>query len=65
MPESKVYGPPPPAPKITEIVPTSRNQGVQWRYTRDKPAEDWFKPGFNASLWKEGLAGFGTTNTPD
>jgi hypothetical protein len=29
-----------------------------------KPAEDWTKPEFDASGWKEGPAGFGTEGTP-
>ena len=35
-----------------------------WRYATEKPGADWFKPGFNAAGWKEGVAGFGTEQTP-
>ncbi len=35
-----------------------------WRYTTDKPADNWFEPGFDISKWKEGVAGFGTAGTP-
>jgi hypothetical protein len=35
-----------------------------WRYITEKPDADWFKPGFNAAGWKEGVAGFGTEQTP-
>lgn len=35
-----------------------------WRYITEKPDADWFKPGFNATAWKEGVAGFGTEQTP-
>ena len=35
-----------------------------WKYTTDKPAEDWFKLGFDSFAWKEGVAGFGTAGTP-
>ncbi|HVM49548.1 MAG TPA: glycoside hydrolase family 2 TIM barrel-domain containing protein [Candidatus Acidoferrum sp.] len=35
-----------------------------WRYTTEKPDAAWFRPGFNASGWKEGAAGFGTDQTP-
>jgi hypothetical protein len=38
--------------------------GAPWRYTFEKPAPDWFKPEFNASSWKLGNSGFGTTGTP-
>jgi predicted amidohydrolase YtcJ len=51
-------------PQVKEIVPTSREKGLTWRYTLDKPAEDWFKPDFDDSKWKEGIGGFGTKGTP-
>ena len=35
-----------------------------WRYITQKPDADWFKSGFNATGWKEGVAGFGTEQTP-
>src|SRR5262249_1578973 len=35
-----------------------------WRYTFEKPADDWASPGFDDSNWKEGPAGFGTEGTP-
>jgi hypothetical protein len=35
-----------------------------WNYTTDKPATNWFQPGFDASAWGQGLAGFGTVGTP-
>jgi hypothetical protein len=37
---------------------------VNWKYTEEKPADDWFKPGFETSAWKEGAGGFGTVGTP-
>jgi len=37
---------------------------IKWRYSTDKPADDWFKPEFDYSAWKEGIGGFGTTGTP-
>ena len=33
------------------------------RYTFEKPADGWEKPGFDASEWKEGRGGFGTAGT--
>jgi len=57
----KMYLPP---PVLRTIVPTSQETGYTWRYTTGKPAEDWYKPGFDDSSWKAGLAGFGTTGTP-
>jgi len=37
---------------------------TKWKYTTDKPADDWFKPGFDAVVWKEGIGGFGKQGTP-
>ncbi len=54
----------PPPPVIKEVVPTSQQEGVNWRFTLDKPADDWVKPGFDDSSWKEGPGGFGTKGTP-
>jgi hypothetical protein len=54
----------PPRPKVTELVPTALTERVMWRFTLEKPADDWFKQGFDASAWKESRAGFGTKGTP-
>ena len=35
----------PPPPVIKEVVPTSQQKGVNWRFTLEKPAADWVKPG--------------------
>ena len=46
-------------------VTAARGQEVHtWRYTTETPAADWFKPGFDASGWKEGQSAFGTKGTP-
>jgi hypothetical protein len=45
--------------KTLSIVPTAEKEPVKWRYTLEKPADDWFKPGFDDSKWKEGMAPFG------
>jgi len=31
----------------------------EWSYTIEKPADDWFKPEFDASSWQKGYGGFG------
>ena len=54
----------PPEPKKVLLSPTSQDQPVTWRYTTDKPADDWSKPEFNDSAWKEAPGGFGTRQTP-
>ena len=40
-------------PKLTEVVPTSQQKQVEWRYTVEKPAGDWTKPAFDEpdSAW--------------
>ena len=47
-----------------EVVPTAQKAPVTWRYTLEKPADDWFQPAFNDSAWQEAPAGFGTKGTP-
>ena len=48
----------------TFLTPTSEKDGQTWRYTTSKPADEWFKPDFDATAWKEGKGGFGTEATP-
>lgn len=48
---------------IRKVVPTAEDSEVKWRYTNEKPPEEWMKPGFDDSGWKEGLAGFGQKET--
>ncbi|MCX7421924.1 MAG: hypothetical protein NT013_20585 [Planctomycetia bacterium] len=57
----KLYLPP---PKITTLVPTSEETAQMWRYTTDKPADDWQKFAFDDSGWKSGPGGFGDPTTP-
>src|SRR3954465_14491114 len=49
---------------MIEVVPTSQRQRVAWRYTFDRPADDWTRPGFDDGAWKQGPGGFGTGGTP-
>ena len=58
------WAPIPPLPKISTVVPAADTAPATWRYTTEKPAEDWAKPGFDDSAWKEGKSGFGTAGTP-
>jgi hypothetical protein len=57
----KLYLPP---PRVLSLVPTSEVQPHLWRYTEEKPQENWFEPAFDDSGWKEGPGGFGRKNTP-
>jgi hypothetical protein len=54
----------PPPPIVKALVPTSEEQGLEWRYTFEKPADGWFEPAFDDSGWKKGPGGFGTQGTP-
>jgi hypothetical protein len=54
----------PPPPIVKTIIPTSEEQGREWRYTFDKPLENWIRSEFSDSGWKNGLGGFGTKGTP-
>ena len=56
-----LYGPP---PTVESIVPTSKKNGHEWRYTTAKPGETWTRPDFDDSSWTLGQAGFGTKGTP-
>jgi hypothetical protein len=51
-------------PQSVVVVPTSKDQGLTWRFTVEKPANDWYKSAFDDSQWKEGAGGFGTEQTP-
>ncbi|MCX7872558.1 MAG: beta-galactosidase, partial [Verrucomicrobiae bacterium] len=54
----------PPPPEITYILPTSEKEQQMWRFTFEKPSDDWFKPDFDDSKWHTGAGGFGTKGTP-
>jgi hypothetical protein len=51
-------------PQVRVTVPTAQQDAINWRYTFDKPADDWFKASFDDSKWKQGPAGYGRQNTP-
>jgi hypothetical protein len=46
------------------ILPDALYGRPTWKYTTDKPADNWCQPDFDASSWKEGVGGFGTAGTP-
>ena len=46
------------------ILPDGFYGQTAWHYTFEKPADSWFKPGFDTSGWKEGNGGFGSAGTP-
>jgi hypothetical protein len=58
------WAPAPAPPRITEVVPTSQRRPMTWRYTFQRPDDEWSRPGFDDSHWKQGPGGFGTRGTP-
>ncbi len=58
------WAPLPTPPKTVEVVPTSEQEPITWRYAIQPPADNWFRPEFDASAWKTGPGGFGTQATP-
>ena len=58
------WAPLPESPKYTVVVPTAQTTPAQWRYTTQKPADNWTAPDFDASAWQEGLSSFATVGTP-
>jgi hypothetical protein len=51
-------------PQRTVLVPTAEKSPVPWRYTLEKPADDWFQPGFSDAAWTPGAAPFGREEPP-
>jgi hypothetical protein len=57
----KLYLPP---PRVEVVLATSQHSPQMWKTTGSKPADDWFKPGFDDSKWTSAGGGFGTKGTP-
>ena len=51
-------------PPMKSILPDAMVGRARWKYTLQQPPEEWVKPEFDASDWKEGEAGFGAAGTP-
>src|SRR5207302_1423938 len=54
----------PPPPKYATIVPTAQKEAVTWRYSTQKPSEDWTRLDFDDKAWQQGAAGFGQKGSP-
>jgi hypothetical protein len=63
MTKAANWAPLPKPPRMVVVVPTSQREPAAWRYTTQAPTEDWFRPEFDATGWKEGSGGFGTRGT--
>jgi hypothetical protein len=42
-----------------DLVPTAMDGPQIWKYTTNKPADNWAAPGFDDSAWQSGRGGFG------
>jgi hypothetical protein len=62
--KSAHWAPQPTPPVTIPVLPTAETAQATWRYTTDKPADGWQKPGFDTSAWKTGKSGFGSDGTP-
>ncbi|MEE2781551.1 MAG: sugar-binding domain-containing protein [Planctomycetota bacterium] len=59
---ARLYEPP---NRLLTVMPTSTKGALQpWRYTKSRPAEDWFAADFNDSQWNAGKGGFGSASSP-
>ena len=54
-----------PAMTMKVVIGCSKSEPKTWKYTFEKPADDWAAADFNADAWKEGPGGFGTETTPN
>ena len=53
-----------PPPIVKTLVPTSQAEPQSWRFSDQRPADDWFQPAFDDAAWQSGAGGFGTQGTP-
>lgn len=49
---------------LTDVVPSSQQEGQIWQYTNTQPPGNWTEEPFDDSGWNSGKAGFGTEGTP-
>jgi hypothetical protein len=50
--------------KLTTVIPTAQTAPGQWRYTAQRPPDNWTAPDFDDHTWRQGTASFGTEGTP-
>ena len=58
---ARLFGPP---PVVRVVVPDSRSQAQEWRYTTARPDTGWTRGDYDDSAWRTGPGGFGTDSTP-
>ena len=62
--KTKANGPWAPLPAPPEMKTVTVLGSSEWRYTTDKPADDWSAPRFKDGKWKKGTGPFGSKGTP-
>lgn len=54
----------PTPPIVKPVVPVATTAPANWKYTFERPDENWSAATFEAAQWKSGPSGFGTKETP-
>jgi len=50
--------------RLQTVLPSAKQGGHVWRYTTERPPDNWMQPDFDDSRWRTGKSGFGTEGTP-
>ncbi|MFA0773378.1 MAG: hypothetical protein KEFWMYNX_001400, partial [Candidatus Fervidibacter sp.] len=50
--------------RLQTVLPSAKQGGHVWRYTTERPPDNWMQPAFDDSRWRTGKSGFGTEGTP-
>jgi hypothetical protein len=58
------WAPLPLSRRLLVVIPTAREQKVPWRYTTQRPGDNWMARQFDDREWKQAPGGFGTVGTP-
>jgi len=58
------WAPLPKPPVVKSVMPTAREEAIEWSYTFNRPQGDWMAEDYDDSGWRKGPAGFGTKGTP-
>lgn len=53
------------ADRAKTLLPTAEAGGHAWRWTTDKPGDEWNQTDFDDGQWKTGKSGFGKEGTPN
>ena len=54
----------PPSRLVTVMHTSTKGNQQQWRFTKTRPAENWFAADFDDSNWNIGRGGFGSASSP-